>query len=312
MTKPETHSRADARRERNSEANHLGMDTVASGMAAAGLGLALLHQDMAKAEAPTGDARRPESHTLSAADQARQTQAQPEHGPEHMAAGNHVEAMQTAAAPAMSPAADAGTGVSVQPAGAIDHEQGPIAMPEEASVGQGGLVASGHGTPSVTQNDGGESLSSGLQNLLSHASSAAMGVSHGLEQKLDAAVTTATDAIGASLNAVTSQISSLTSQIGDLVTSRAADAVGQATDLVDHLTESGPAPAQAVVDPIFHDAFGPASDIHALASDVVDTSGLASFGSSALDMPIAFLGQSYTDVADQTVHGLQGLTHGLV
>ena len=52
MTQQKT-SKAEARRERNSEANHLSMDTAAAGMAAGGLGLALLHHQTSEAKATT-------------------------------------------------------------------------------------------------------------------------------------------------------------------------------------------------------------------------------------------------------------------
>lgn len=319
MSEQKTQSKAEARRERNSEANHLGMDTAAAGMAAGGLGLALLHQQASEAKAATMDGRNvvdPASATVE-----RSIDGQPDRTGDH-ATLTHDDRSElqslipdTQADSRAEPQLNTGQADSA-PRFGDDHDHGSV-LPNGASLGpgRGEGSASAAGPASVDHSEVSHSLTGGLQNLVSGASSAVTDMAHGLEQRLDAITSATSEAIDASLTAVSQQLSSLTSHIGDLVAGH-GDSLSQAAsataavpgELVDHVASAAP----AIVDPIFHQAFGPASDSHAFAGGVVDTGGLASFGSTALDAPISFLGQSYTDVADHTVHGLQGLTHGLV
>lgn len=319
MSEQKTQSKAEARRERNSEANHLGMDTAAAGMAAAGLGLALLHHQMSEAKAEPMDGRNvaaPGSATVS-----RAIDHQSDRTVDHttLAHDDRSELQSLMAEPQADSQADpqlnAGHADSA-PRFGDDHAHGSV-LPNGASfaLGPGESPASTAGSASVDHSDTSHSLTGGLQNLLLGASSAVSDIAHGLEQRLDAITSATSEAIESSLTTMSNQLSSLTSHVGDLVAGHQADlpqAVSETTAMTSELVENAVSTAPAIVDPIFHQAFGPASDSHSFAEGVVDTSGLASFGSTAVDAPIAFLGQSYTDVADHTVHGLQGLTHGLV
>lgn len=76
----------------------------------------------------------------------------------------------------------------------------------------------------------------------------------------------------------------------------------------------GASPAVPQMDPIFHGIFGtpgqsPASHV---ASDVVDTGGLAALGDVGHPIDLGFLGQSYTELADHSLAGVPGIAHGLI
>ena len=319
MSEQKTQSKAEARRERNSEANHLGMDTAAAGMAAGGLGLALLHHQASEANAATIDMRNSVDPASATVDRSIDAQSGRAGDQATLADDHHSDLQSSISNPDSGSHADPrlNTGLSENgPSTGEHHEHGSVLQNGASSTLEpAGGFPSTSGPASPEQSEIGHSFTSGLQNVLSGASSAVTDIAHGIEQRLDAITSATSEAIDASLNAVSNQLSSLTSHIGDLVSGHQADlpsAVSATTAITGELIENAASTAPAIVDPIFHQAFGPASDSHSFAEGVVDTSGLASFGSTAVDAPIAFLGQSYTDVADHTVHGLQGLTHGLV
>lgn len=318
MSEQKTQSKAEARRERNSEANHIGMDTAAAGMAAGGLGLALLHQQTSEAKALTGETRYAADPAVAMGD--RPIDGQPERAADHVTLADDHRSEQAPVFSETGAESHIEASLAREPTDtgsrAGTHQDHGSSLQVSVTSGlepiEGGPSASG--PTSSDQSEIGALAASGLQNLLSGASSAVADIAHGLEQRLDAFTSATSEAIDASLSAVSHQLSSLTSRIGDLVADHGENlshTVSATTDTVGNLAGDAIAAAPAVVDPVFHQAFGPASDIHSFA-DVVDTSGLASFGSTAQDMPIPFLGQSYTELADHTVHGLQGLTHGLV
>jgi hypothetical protein len=307
-----TQFKAEARRERSSEANHLGLDTAAAGMAAGGLGLALLHQQISEAKATTMDGRPPEDHVVAADHHSVDGQLHQADGQDHETRQGQTELSHTAPAAAhnVHDGSRLETATSHVNADILGHHQDTTVPGISQFAPEPGNPSMPGGGSSLDHAETGHASTGGSQHLLSGATSAMMEFSHGLEQRLEALTSEAGNAIDASLNAVSGQVSSLTSQIGDLATDHAAGlsrTASEVTDGVSHLADSAVPPVPAIVDPIFHQAFGPASDIHSLAEGVVDTSGLASFGSSAYDTPITFLGQSYTDVADHTVHGLHGL-----
>ncbi|WP_398471172.1 hypothetical protein [Tardiphaga sp.] len=315
-------SKAEARRERNSETNHLGMDTAAAGMAAGGLGLALLHHQTPEAKAATMEARGAADPTSAMVDRsvvnpagevgehatvAYDHRSEPAPMASDLDAGSHVDRALNMEANETSP-------------GASDHQNhGSVLQDDVGSAleppGSAMSTTTTTGPASVDHVESSHAVTNGLQNLMSAASSAVADIAHGLEQRLDTITSATSEAIDASLSAISNQLSSLTSHIGDLASDHGDNLLQNASAIAGgagELAGDALSTAPAVVDPIFHQAFGPASDIHSLAGDVVDTSGLASFGSAVHDAPISFLAQSYTDVADHTVHGLQGLTHGLV
>jgi hypothetical protein len=314
-------SKAEARRERNSEANHLGMDTAAAGMAAGGLGLALLHQQTSEAKAATMEGRGAADPTSAMVDRsvvnptgevgehatvAHDNRSEPAPMASDLDAGSHVDRALNMETHETSPRVS-----DHQDHGSVLQDDASSALQPSGSTMSTTMTSS----TSVDHAESGHAVTNGLQNLMSAASSAVTDMAHGLEQRLDTITSATSEAIDASLSAISNQLSSLTSHIGDLASDHgdnllqdASAIAGGAGELAGDALSTTP----AVVDPIFHQAFGPATDIHSLAGDVVDTSGLASFGSAANDAPISFLAQSYTDVADHTVHGLQGLTHGLV
>lgn len=319
MSEQKMQSKADARRERNSEANHLGMDTAAAGMAAGGLGLALLHQQMSEAKAATMEGRNSLDPASAVTD--RSIDGRPDQ------AGDQAPLAHDDRLELQPLVSDPHAGGHIDPhlkTGVLDgdqrlgeyHEDGSV-FPDGANsaLEPGAGSASTSGQASVDHSELSHSLTSGLQSFLSGASTAVTDMAHGLEQRLGEITSATGEAIDASLTAVSHQLSSLTSDIGCLVADHGADlsqAANATTGIAGVLVNDVASTAPAIVDPIFHHAFGPASDSHSFAGGVVDTSGLTSFGSTALDAPISFLGQSYTDVADHTVHGLQGLTHGLI
>jgi hypothetical protein len=314
MTQQTAQSKAEARRERGSEANHLSMDTAAAGLAG-GLGLALLHQPTSEAAAAAIEAR---SFPVPVGDRA--IDGQPDRDSAH---GQVIHDHQSERPSAMShsdagggagpdlevtaPIDDAGTRNDLQRASTSHSDSGML----ESSVGQAGASI----PISTDHQELGHSETGSLQHLISGTSSAMSNLAQGLEHKLDKLTSATSDAIDASLNAMSQQLSSLASHLGDLVADRGeslSQTVTATTGMAGDLASSASSAVPAVVDPIFHQAFGPASDIHSLGEGVVDTGGLATFGTAAYDAPIAFVGQSYADIADHTVHGLQGLTHGLV
>lgn len=309
MARQDPESKAAARRDRNSDSNHLGMDTVAAGMAAAGLGLAILQQDVSEAKAESMRERGHESAAPVQAERSGEEQA-------HMSPVQDIGAADTrtetadAAQHADAPMQNAAL-VSADPVASSVHGDdavlGSAGQPLDMALSQ--QPASTLDTASASQ---AAAPASGLQGLMSSASSTVNDIAHAIEHQLDAFTASATEAIGSSLQAMTDTLSTLTSRLGDVVTDHAASSVQATAHLVDDLAGNVASSVPAIVDPIFHDAFGPASDAHAGVSEIVDTGGLASFGMTALDAPISFLGQSYTDVADQSVHGLHGLTHGLI
>lgn len=314
-------SKADARRERNSEANHLGMDTAAAGMAAGGLGLALLHHQASEAKAATMDARGSADPASAVVDRSiggatdevgEHATVTHDHGPEpapmvsSLDAGDHIDRGLDMRPTETNPLAS-----GHQDHGSVLQDGASSALEPQGSS----MSTATTGPASIYHAESGHAVTTGLQNLMSAASSAVTDMAHGLEQKLDAITSATSEAIDTSLSAISNQLSSLTSHIGDLASDHGDNLLQTGSAIANgagELAADALSTAPAVVDPIFHQAFGPASDIHSLAGDVVDTSGLASFGSAAHDAPISFLAQSYTDVADHTVHGLQGLTHGLV
>ncbi len=318
MSEQKTLSKAEARRERSSEANHLGMDTAAAGMAAGGLGLALLHHQMSEAKAEPVDARNSVDPLSATAD--RSIGSQPDRTGEHAALANGDRSEIASGTSEPDPGSDINLGLTSDLTDSAprasehhDHSFGTPHNTNSALEPSGDSLSSGHAT--LDPVEGIHSPTGGLQSLLSGASSTVTDITRGLEQKLDGIVSAASEAIDASLSAVSDQLSSLTSHIGGLTVDQEqilSQAANAATDIAGDLAGNTLSTASAVVDPIFHQAFGPASDSNSFVEGVVDTSDLASFGSTAVDAPIAFLGQSYTDVADHTVHGLQGLTHGLV
>lgn len=319
MTEQKMQSKAEARRERHSEANHLGMDTAAAGMVAGGLGLALLHQQISEAKAESVDGRNSADPVSAMPD--RSMGIQPDQSGENAAPAhdNRSELVAGFSEKDMSGHIDPGLKTELMdnaPRAGEHHDHGSVLQHDaNFTLEPNGSSLSAGGPTFLGLSDGGHSLTSDLQSLLSGASSTVAHMAYGLEQKLDAITSATSEAINNSLSAVSSQLSSLTSHIGNLAVGHEealSQAAHGAADIAGELAGNTLSPPPAAIDPIFHHAFGPASDSHSFAGGVVDTGGLASFGSTAYDAPIAFLGQSYTDVADHTVHGLQGLTHGLV
>ncbi|QUS39312.1 hypothetical protein RPMA_11060 [Tardiphaga alba] len=288
-------------------------------MAAGGLGLALLHHQTSEAKATTTDGRNSADVTPAAID--RSANGQPDR-PSDEATATHDHRTEFAPSGSDLDAGhrdDPGSQMDSRDTGSLGSEHHDRDARLQDDTNSALETPSGSpfaiGSVSVDHSEPGHAATSGLQNLLSGASSAIADITHGLEQRLDAMTSATSQALDASLSAVTSQVLSLTSHIGDLVAGpgeQLSQTANVATGLAGELVGPATSTAAAVVDPIFHQAFGPANDIHTLAGEVIDTSGLASFGSTIHDAPMAFLGQSYTDVADHTVHGLQGLTHGLV
>ncbi|MCX7321804.1 MAG: hypothetical protein NT113_20755 [Hyphomicrobiales bacterium] len=315
-----------ARRERNSDGNQLGSDAVMSGMAAAGIGLALLHQDIEHTRA-MADRLVTDGSTMDESRDATTRGTESEH---HAAIQPAVGDGNAVAHSGQSAAASRTSSNETPQAAAVEHasigggDSGSDMAAAELLPLQQHEMAMQPATPANAAASSGSSSSLG-HDPISDISSGLSATGAGLQQHVSETAASVTHSVDALVSGVTESLSSLTSQsssslsanaIGDAVHAGVQAPLAPVSDMVGGISETllGAAPAPVPMDPIFHGVLGSANGQgpSQFAHDVVDTGGLASVADVAHSFDLGFLGQSYTELADHTLTGAPGMGHGLL